>query len=117
MAQVPEGAKRLSQLATIWASAVCNIVADALLIAFVIPQIARLQMSRRQKMSVIVIVGFGRLFITAAIARLDRIIKVNGSLDETCPSSPSRNITPKLNASVAWNRDSIRSHNFVIRGN
>ncbi|KAH6665666.1 hypothetical protein B0J14DRAFT_209952 [Halenospora varia] len=57
----------------VYASAACNIVADIMLMAFVIPRFLPLQMARRQKISLICIVSLGVLVIIAAITRLARV--------------------------------------------
>ncbi|KAI9047298.1 hypothetical protein LZ554_008746 [Drepanopeziza brunnea f. sp. 'monogermtubi'] len=60
---------------------VCNVVGDLALMAFLIPRIAPLQMSRRQKASLFSVVGLGLLVIVAAVFRLTAIVKLNKTQD------------------------------------
>ncbi|KAH9209572.1 hypothetical protein DL95DRAFT_261751, partial [Leptodontidium sp. 2 PMI_412] len=55
----------------IYTSAVCNIIADVMLMAFVIPRVLNLQMARRQKIALLVVASLGILVIVASIVRCD----------------------------------------------
>ncbi|CZR67374.1 related to integral membrane protein [Phialocephala subalpina] len=51
------------------ANTVCNILADVVIMAFAIPRVLPLQMRRRQKVSLLMVVGLGVLVIAASIVR------------------------------------------------
>ncbi|KUJ08230.1 uncharacterized protein LY89DRAFT_742070 [Mollisia scopiformis] len=63
------------------ASAILGIIADCLLLAFVIPRILALHLPRRQKVSLFAVCCMSILVIIAAIIRLVRVLKVVDSTD------------------------------------
>ncbi|KAE9365028.1 hypothetical protein N431DRAFT_305398, partial [Stipitochalara longipes BDJ] len=65
----------------VYVSAVCNIVADTVLVAFAVPRVLPLTMPRGQKVALLIVVSLGILVIVAAIARCIFVIKL--PLDDT----------------------------------
>ncbi|OJD29638.1 uncharacterized protein BKCO1_7600045 [Diplodia corticola] len=59
-----------------WACAACNILADALLAAQVVPNILPLQLPRRQKAALLAVVSLGWLVVLASVIRLVRITAI-----------------------------------------
>ncbi|KAF8853463.1 hypothetical protein BDZ45DRAFT_560611, partial [Acephala macrosclerotiorum] len=59
------------------ANAVCNIVADVAIMAFAIPRVLPLQMTARQKATLLVLVSLGVLVIAASIVRCYLVTSIN----------------------------------------
>lgn len=68
------------------ANTVCNIVADIWIMVFVIPRVMPLQMPRRQKVSLLVVVSLGVLVIAASMVRCLLVTKLADNDDPTCES-------------------------------
>ncbi|KAE9363821.1 hypothetical protein N431DRAFT_497598 [Stipitochalara longipes BDJ] len=73
--------------ATLWATGICNILVDVLLLVFIVPRILTLKIERRQKIGLLVVVSLSVLAIMAAIVRVARVTQFNSSSDETWDGS------------------------------
>ncbi|PMD47714.1 hypothetical protein L207DRAFT_376760, partial [Hyaloscypha variabilis F] len=76
-----------SYLGTLWATGICNILVDVLLLVFIIPRILSLRIRHRQKIGLLVVVSFSLLAIVAAMVRVARVTQFQSSSDQTWDGS------------------------------